>query len=114
MTSTDQPTEFDFDANYSVEGYGGIAWWAMRYAQTWEPDMVLMEGPDEDGEIVGWEEPDPNGDGEWVDDRERIVLVMVGDDREFEFEPEELTKINDEDYCHVCGQIGCGHDGIER
>lgn len=40
-----------------------------------------------------------------------IVAHMVGDDREFRFAPEQLTRIDDDDYCHECGQIGCRHDG---
>jgi hypothetical protein len=39
---------------------------------------------------------------------------MVGDDRVFAFEVDELTKLDEADFCHQCGQIGCTHDGWER
>lgn len=33
---------------------------------------------------------------------------MIGDDRSFEFDIEELTKIEEGTFCWSCGQIGCG------
>lgn len=42
------------------------------------------------------------------------TVVHVGDDRKFTFEPDDLTPIEREAYCGSCGQIGCGHDGLER
>ena len=42
------------------------------------------------------------------------VCVMVGDDREFLFPAEDVTPVDDLDYCLSCGQIGCHHDGRER
>lgn len=44
----------------------------------------------------------------------RVVAVMVGDDARHTFDPEDLEPIAEEDYCGVCGQIGCTHDGRER
>ena len=73
---------------YTVAGYRGIAWHA-----------------------YGWE-TQPTEDTEWDGIEERtglVVCVMVGDDRRFTFEPEELTPLRDDDYCGTCGQIGCGH-----
>lgn len=32
---------------------------------------------------------------------------MVGDDRVHLVDPDDLTKIEDDDYCHECGQVGC-------
>lgn len=78
---------------YTVKGYRGVAWYA------W-----------------GWE-TQPTEDTEWDGIEERtgkVVCSMVGDDRRFTFEPDELTPIKDEDYCASCGQIGCTHDGRER
>lgn len=40
--------------------------------------------------------------GEPLDDREHIIDVI------------DLRKLNDDDYCCICGQIGCWHDGRER
>lgn len=73
---------------YRVAGHGGIAW----HVYGWETE------PDEDTEWSGCE----NRTG-------RIVCVMVGDDRRWTFEPEEVSPLVDGDYCVECGQIGCGH-----
>ena len=52
--------------------------------------------PDEDTEWSGYE--NPTG---------RVVLHMVGDDRHFSFDPEDLIALSDEEFCGGCGQIGC-------
>jgi hypothetical protein len=39
----------------------------------------------------------------------RVLMVIVGDDRTFAVEPDDLTPLEREDYCSECGQIGCGH-----
>lgn len=36
-------------------------------------------------------------------------VVMVGDDRVFEFDPEECEPLEEDEFCPSCGQIGCGH-----
>lgn len=78
---------------YSVRGYGGVAW----YVLGWETE------PDEDSHWSGYEPR--TGD---------VVCVMVGDDHRYVFEESDLTPIKREEYCGVCGQIGCGHDGLDR
>ena len=83
---------FPADA-YRVEGYGGIAWYVLGCETT----------PDEDTEWTGIEERTG-----------QVVCKMVGDDRHFTFDPEELTPLQREEYCGSCGQIGCTHDGLER
>lgn len=77
---------FDFEAHYKVDGYDGIAWYALRH-----PVVPPVDGLDEDEE-----------------DTDRVVLVMVGDDRKFEFGRDEVHKISEDSFCHGCGQIGCG------
>lgn len=84
--------EFPADA-YQVHGHPGIAW----YVRGWETE------PDEDTAWSGCE----NRTG-------KLVLTMVGDDARWTFDPEDVTALNETDYCHVCGQIGCGHDGVDR
>jgi len=84
---------FSADA-YEAEGWGqGIAW----YVLGWETM------PDDDTEWSGYEVRTGN-----------VIAIMVGDDRHFTFEPDDLTPLAREDYCGVCGQMGCGHDGLER
>ena len=92
MTWEDDEKTFAAPA-YTVRGYRGIAWYAL-----------------------GWETA-PDRDTEWTGIAERtgnVVAVMVGDDRRFRFDPDELTPIARESYCGGCGQLGCGHDGVER
>ena len=79
---------------YSVAGWGaGIAW----YVRGWETE------PDEDTEWTGIE---PRTG--------RVVATMIGDDRRFVIDPEDLSPLGELDYCAACGQIGCGHDGRDR
>ena len=83
---------FPSDA-YTVDGYGGIAW-----------------------HVYGWE-TQPGLDTEWdgIDERTgRVICVMVGDNRKFSVDPDEVHPLDELDYCHECGQVGCGHDGLER
>lgn len=79
--------EFDFSAAYRVEGWNGVAWHADNYEAIY----------DEDYEWSGM--VDINED--------RVVCHMVGDDSKFTFEVDELTKLEEGDYCPGCGQIGC-------
>ena len=83
---------FPADA-YMVQGEHGIAW----YVLGWETE------PDEDTEWSGYEVRTG-----------RVVCRMVGDDRNFHFDPDDLIAIDREDYCGECGQIGCCHDGYDR
>lgn len=79
---------------FAVAGYGGIAFYSLGYA--------FLDSPDY--EWTGVREVD----------HENVRMVMVGDDREHIIPVEDLTPLEDEDYCGQCGQIGCTHDGRER
>jgi hypothetical protein len=66
--------------------------------------------------VLGWE-TEPDEDTEWsgIENRTgRVVCKMVGDDSHFTFEPEDVIPLEREAYCGECGQIGCGHDGLDR
>jgi hypothetical protein len=39
----------------------------------------------------------------------RAFMTMIGDDRVFEVDAEDVHHIRDDEYCPECGQIGCGH-----
>jgi len=79
-------TYFSADA-YKVKGHGGVAWY-----------------------VLGWEtEP---GETEWGTGR--VVAIMIGDDHRWVFDEDELIPIEREEYCGVCGQLGCCHDGLPR
>jgi hypothetical protein len=78
---------FGADA-YKVKGYQGIAW-----------------------NVLGWE-LEANEDTVWTGEYEqtgKVLAVMVGDDSVFTFEESDLTPIDENAFCHGCGQIGCGH-----
>jgi hypothetical protein len=75
---------------YAERGRPGVAWWVYGI------------------ECV------PNEDTEWsgmVERTGRVVAVMVGDDAPHTFAPDELVPLAEDAYCHVCGQVGCKHDG---
>lgn len=38
---------------------------------------------------------------------DNVRLRMIGDDQTFTFDVEDLQRIDEEDYCPECGQIGC-------
>lgn len=84
--------EFDADA-YTVAGWRGIAF-----------------------RVLGWETA-PDADTEWSGYEVRtgrLLVVMIGDDRRHAVDPEDVTPIARAEYCGECGQIGCGHDGLDR
>jgi hypothetical protein len=109
------------DGFFRVEGYPGIAWIAVEYADT---EMVIDQydwcpgHPAEDcgklhaaiGELV-YCEPGCQYEIETdiVPDYDTIICVMVGDNRRFTFDKSDLTEIQEDDFCRGCGQIGCGH-----
>ena len=39
---------------------------------------------------------------------DRAVVVAIGDDMEREVDLDSLSKLEEEDFCGGCGQIGCG------
>lgn len=90
--------KLDMNARYSVKGFSGIAFYIYGYPKIWESFSFFDEYLDM--EI---------GDGEWVEDKEsgNILVVMVGDDHKWTVSTNDLTELNNADYCHGCGQIGC-------
>lgn len=81
---------------------------APAYVETRRPGVAWY--------VLGWEtEPDEDTGWSGMENRTgRIVAVMVGDDRRFTFDRDELAPLKREDYCGECGQIGCAHDGLDR
>jgi hypothetical protein len=82
-----------WDGAYTVADEPGIAWrvfgWEVEYTEDTEWDGIMLR--------TG-----------------RLVCVMVGDDRPYLYDPDELTPLDRVDYCGECGQVGCGHDGLDR
>jgi hypothetical protein len=86
---------FDFDARYRRVCYGvdGVAYIALGYHV----------------------EPDEDTDWSGCYNRTGLIAVrLVGDDRTYFVEPEDLQKIDDLDYCAECGQVGCCGDARDR
>jgi hypothetical protein len=84
----------DRDATFSVKGWDGIAFYVHSFPKVWAPY-------DEDDQSEGeWEEQDETCG--------RVNVVMVGDDRKYEVDVSDLTKLDEGGYCAGCGQIGCG------
>ena len=82
------------DGAYTVAGWGAAVAWR----------------------VWGWE-TQPDEDTEWTGIEERtgpLLACMVGDDRLFPVDPDDLTPLDDLDYCAECGQVGCCHDGRPR
>lgn len=95
--------EVDFGMYVSHESYRGVAFWV----DDWSKKIVekYVEYPDfgDSGEpFYGWEEVEVISDS-------MVDCYMIGDDRKFEFDIDELTAIDVNDFCGSCGQIGCGH-----
>lgn len=80
----------------------------MPYLEYSDEDIELTFMDDERGEWIDSSNPD---DGEWIENPNSnwCFVIMIGDDREHLVEYDDLTKINDDDYCINCGQIGCSH-----
>ena len=77
---------------FKVKGYSGIAW-----------------------HVLGWELQETE-ETEWTGTKERtgnVVAVMIGDDRYFTFDPEDIIPLDDGTYCFECGQIGCFYGARE-
>ena len=104
-------TELDMSARYSVAGYVGVAFRLLGWSpeDQYEGDVIVCDDEDCDHALseMCWAE------GGWsiVQSDSIVRAVMIGDDREHLVDVGDLTLIADEDYCHECGQLGCGHDG---
>lgn len=109
----------DFDAHYSVSGMEGIAFYLVEYCENERevagvccghtsadgPDFWLDEAIGETHYCDGWCNPET----EYELDTSMVVAVMVGDNRKHIVDVDDLTLIDEEDFCYGCGQIGCGH-----
>lgn len=94
---------FTADA-YKVEGFDGVACRVLG----WEVESGETEWWDEENQETVYDpEPEPRRTG-------RVVVRMVGDDGRSVVDESDIKPLAREDYCGECGQIGCGHDGLDR
>ena len=120
----------------SVKGFSGIACQVVGTPPEWNPDIVeawwcagcqaSVADPDafesqpcaECGASGFLTSQVETGEGEWLqpsfEDSDRVIVVMVGDDKRHTVDKDNCTPIEREDYCGECGQIGCSHDGYDR
>lgn len=82
--------DFDMEARYTVEGYRGIAFYCVGYE--------MIRDVDENGDW--WS-------GIEYENRDRVRMIMVGDDRVHIVDVSDCTPIKEDEYCPECGQIGC-------
>jgi hypothetical protein len=80
--------ELDFSARYQVASHEGIAFYLTGY----KVERIYDSN---------WD------DIEEVEDRQFVNAIMVGDDHIHVVDIDDLTVINDDEYCPECGQIGC-------
>ena len=93
--------EIDFDAHYMIAGWRGIAFVLLGWHAEYRP--VMCDAEDQDGREYEIE----SGEFELEPDFDRVVAVMVGDDRRHMVDLSDLTVIAEDSFCRSCGQIGC-------
>lgn len=116
-----EATHIKIGDTVSVRGFHGVAC-VYRGPQT-EPGALFVRCWECDGSGIGGEDEGADslccdvcgGSGDVYDEEPepvetgRALVVMVGDDHVYAVDPDDMTPIAEEDYCHACGQIGCGH-----
>lgn len=114
----------EYAGAYTVSSYGGVAWHVLG----WETEPVTefycqdcgrIQIEREHGGGYTLEPGSKDCDHENMFPNEEpiyertgnLVCIMIGDDRHYTFEPEDLVEIAGQDYCGSCGQVGCPWSG---
>ena len=102
-----------------VRGYGGIAFRFDGHPTVFaESEWILDCDKPEEWESDHREHTEACGywseDEDGSEDTAVYLCHMVGDDRTFRFDVDDLTPLPRDAYCGECGQIGCSHDGYDR
>ena len=115
MTTEPTTATLDMSAHYAVDGHRGIAFYLVGYAVE-EPEGCQGHPTTSGaiGDVLYCDGSCEERGSEGAEDRDNVIAVMVGDDREHVVPVEDLTLIADDDYCGSCGQVGCTHDGRVR
>lgn len=92
MSKQTATPELDLKAHYAVRNYRGFAFYLRGYVKLQVPPEIEGDEPEE------------------VEDRSQVIAVMVGDDRKHIIEVDDLRLLGEDEFCHTCGQIGCGCD----
>lgn len=101
----------EYGPTVRVRGFSGVACRVCGWKRVYEPYTCLKTDPE-----TGEEFEAEVGDGEWVDDPDRsmVVVVMVGDNHKYTVPIEDVELLDRAEFCGECGQIGCTHDGMDR
>lgn len=94
----------NFDAHYQVKGFRGIAFNLLGWLAEAVPVMSI--GLDDEGNEFEFE----TGETELESNTDSVVAVMVGDDHRYIINTADLIPLNEDEFCHSCGQVGCGHN----
>lgn len=86
----------EFEGHYMLNDWKGCAYWILGWQLEYSEESIEE---DEDGNTI-YSEPELQRTG-------RLIVCMVGDDRFETCEPEELTPIEEDEFCPGCGAIGC-------
>ena len=96
----------DTDLVFEVDGYKGIAFRFVKFPKksvNWDDFVVYND----DGDVIYEIEPDP--DEELEDDIEcgQVYVRMIGDNQLHLVDIDDLTILDEEEFCYSCGQVGC-------
>ena len=94
----------------------GVAFRLKRYQTEWtqESSTLACDNPDHVYDCVDEQDDQAHDEAcylydepEEIENRDFVIAVMVGDDREHVIDVSDLTEISDAGYCRDCGQTGC-------
>jgi len=89
-----------------AESFKGIALYVIGNSK------VELDGCSIDHDPVTYESYCPYCSGdelEIIECDEIYDCIMVGDDQVYRIDEEDLSLIDEDEFCGSCGQIGCGH-----
>ena len=107
----------EFDGSYSVKGYGAVAWevwgWELEPLAVFSCvncAYIRVEREHGGGRVecrgnLECEHEIYPGDELQYERTGNIIAHMFGDDKEWTLDPSDLTLIDEDDFCHECGQM---------
>lgn len=87
--------------NDYVEDLAAFPHEAYRVKETWARGVAFR--------VLGWEIAPRFEDSETYDQTGKVTIRMIGDDRHWYVDFDDLDPLKEDAYCWSCGQIGCTH-----